>query len=476
MPLKALASNASPAVSWCGPDAIAGNCSLALVLRHAAFLPYLRRRFFSMGKVHPRIGALFTCFGMALVLIGGICVVVVVAAEQPRPTVAKPVDYASQIKPILTRHCVSCHGAVKPRGGLRLDTAAAASRGARAGRPSSRARAAESPLVAAVRGEGATERMPLNRPPLAGGEIKLLEAWIDQGAKAMPGEQPGVPPEPVALGVRSTGEAGRSRRRAAGLGAKPDRPLHPGSARSGRSGAVAGGRSAHLAAPGQPRPDRPAALARGGRRLPGRSVAPAAMTALVDRLLASPHFGERWARPWLDQARYADSNGYNIDAPRSIWKYRDWVIAAFNADMPFDQFAIDQIAGDLRPAMHSRPADRHRVSPQYADQPGRGDRRRAVPGRVDRRPGQHHRDGLPRPDDRLRPVPRPQVRPDLPARVLPALRLLQQRGRARARDRHAGGAGPTAGRSAPQIDELHRALAATLSRPRRARADAGRRR
>ena len=65
--------------------------------------------------------------------------------------------------------------------------------------------------------------------------------------------------------------------------------------------------------------------------------------------MASPHFGERWARPWLDQARYADSNGYNIDAPRSIWKYRDWVIAAFNADMPFDRFTIDQIAGDLRP-------------------------------------------------------------------------------------------------------------------------------
>ena len=65
--------------------------------------------------------------------------------------------------------------------------------------------------------------------------------------------------------------------------------------------------------------------------------------------IASPHFGERWARPWLDQARYADSNGYNIDAPRSIWKYRDWVIAALNADMPFDQFAIDQLAGDLRP-------------------------------------------------------------------------------------------------------------------------------
>ncbi|MDR3632493.1 MAG: DUF1549 and DUF1553 domain-containing protein, partial [Isosphaeraceae bacterium] len=70
---------------------------------------------------------------------------------------------------------------------------------------------------------------------------------------------------------------------------------------------------------------------------------------LVDRLLASPHYGERWGRIWLDQARYADSNGYSIDAPRSIWKYRDWVIDALNRDTPFDEFTIDQVAGDLRP-------------------------------------------------------------------------------------------------------------------------------
>jgi hypothetical protein len=69
----------------------------------------------------------------------------------------------------------------------------------------------------------------------------------------------------------------------------------------------------------------------------------------VERLLASPHFGERWGRHWLDAARYADSNGYSIDAPRSIWKYRDWVINALNADMPFDQFTIEQLAGDLLP-------------------------------------------------------------------------------------------------------------------------------
>jgi hypothetical protein len=70
---------------------------------------------------------------------------------------------------------------------------------------------------------------------------------------------------------------------------------------------------------------------------------------LVDRLLASPHFGERWGRHWLDAARYADSNGFNIDAPRSIWKYRDWVIDALNRNMPFDQFTIEQIAGDMLP-------------------------------------------------------------------------------------------------------------------------------
>jgi len=78
-------------------------------------------------------------------------------------------------------------------------------------------------------------------------------------------------------------------------------------------------------------------------------AAPDAYERLVDRLLASPHFGERWGRHWLDLARYADSSGYESDTPRSIWRYRDWVIRAINADMPFDQFTIEQLAGDLLP-------------------------------------------------------------------------------------------------------------------------------
>ncbi|MFM7831084.1 MAG: DUF1549 domain-containing protein, partial [Planctomycetaceae bacterium] len=76
---------------------------------------------------------------------------------------------------------------------------------------------------------------------------------------------------------------------------------------------------------------------------------PDAWEKLVDRLLQSPHYGERWGRHWLDQARYADSNGYTIDGPRVMWPYRDWVISALNQDLPFDQFTIQQLAGDLLP-------------------------------------------------------------------------------------------------------------------------------
>jgi hypothetical protein len=95
--------------------------------------------------------------------------------------------------------------------------------------------------------------------------------------------------------------------------------------------------------------------ARGGARKQD-----AAYRALVERLLASPHYGERWGRHWLDQARYADSNGYTIDGERVMWPYRDWVIQALNEDKPFDRFTIEQLAGDLLP----EPADPHRAKAQ----------------------------------------------------------------------------------------------------------------
>ncbi|MFO0807606.1 MAG: DUF1549 domain-containing protein [Gemmataceae bacterium] len=76
---------------------------------------------------------------------------------------------------------------------------------------------------------------------------------------------------------------------------------------------------------------------------------PDATERLVDRLLASPHYGERWGRHWLDAARYADSDGYEKDMSRQVWFYRDWVVAALNRDLPYDQFVVEQIAGDLLP-------------------------------------------------------------------------------------------------------------------------------
>ncbi|MGP0064265.1 MAG: PSD1 and planctomycete cytochrome C domain-containing protein [Isosphaeraceae bacterium] len=259
-----------------------------------------------------------------------------------------PVDYTLQIKPVLTRHCVSCHGAVKARGNLRLDTAAFALKGGKAGPVIVRGRGEESPMILSVRGEGNGERMPLNRPPLSEVEISLLQAWIDQGAQGMAGERPGVPPaathwafllprRPVVPDVRSSAWVRNpidrfilARLEQAGL--TPSEVADPATLLRRLSLDVIGL---------PPSPDEVAGF------LSDRS--PEAYERRVDRLMASPHFGERWARPWLDQARYADSNGYNIDAPRSIWKYRDWVVSAFNADLPFDRFAIDQIAGDLQP-------------------------------------------------------------------------------------------------------------------------------
>jgi mono/diheme cytochrome c family protein len=299
-----------------------------------------------MGKVHPRIGTLSNGFGLAPVFIAGTCALAASAAEQYPRAAAQPVDYTTQIKPILTEHCVTCHGAAKPRGGLTLDTAAAAKAGGKSGPAVLPGKGSESPLIEALRGEGATDRMPLNRPPLSAAEIKLVEAWIDQGAKAQPGEKPGVPPAKVHWAF-----------------VPPVRPAVPNVSRPGwASNPIDCFIQARLESAGlspSPEADRRTLIRRLSLDLTGlppspeevdaflADGSPAASSRALNRLLASPYFGERWARLWLDQARYADSNGYNIDAPRSIWKYRDWVIAAINSGMPFDRFATEQLAGDL---------------------------------------------------------------------------------------------------------------------------------
>jgi mono/diheme cytochrome c family protein len=266
-------------------------------------------------------------------------------AEPPR---SAKIDYLRQVKPLLTRHCVSCHGAEKPRGGLRLDTAAAALKGGKEGPAIVPKKAEESPLIAAVLGEGSTERMPLKRPPLNQKEIDLLKSWIDQGAVAPAAEAHGskatethwafiAPRRPSLPEVKTTGWERNPIDRFI-LRQLEDRGLAP-SPEADRATLL---RRVSLDLTGlPPSPDETAEFLSDPR--------PGAYERAVDRLLASAHHGERWGRLWLDQARYADSNGFNIDAPRSIWKYRDWVIVALNRDMPFDQFVTDQVAGDLKP-------------------------------------------------------------------------------------------------------------------------------
>jgi mono/diheme cytochrome c family protein len=260
---------------------------------------------------------------------------------------AEPADYVRDVKPLLAKHCVTCHGATKPRAGLRLDTAAAALRGNKDGPAVVPGSSDESPLILAVLGEGSGERMPLKRPPLSDPQVAILRSWIDQGARAPADETP----DPASATHWAFVPPRRPELPACGEPAWSDNPID----RFIRDRLRQAGLSP------APEADRATLVRRlsldliGLPPTPGEvldfvaDTRPDAYERLVDRLLASPHFGERWARPWLDLARYADSNGYSIDAPRSIWNYRDWVIDALNRDMPFDRFTIDQLAGDLRP-------------------------------------------------------------------------------------------------------------------------------
>lgn len=259
---------------------------------------------------------------------------------------APEVDYLTEVKPLLAAHCVRCHGADKSRAELRLDTAAAIAKGGKSGPAVIAGNAQASPIIHSLLGEGDAERMPFKKPPLAETEIALLRRWIDAGAKGPKDEIPSLAPlhwafipptRPAPPAVRNTPWIRNSIDRYV-LAALEKAGLAP-SAEADRATLI---RRASLDLIGLPpsSADLTAFFS---------DVEPGAYERMIDRLLASPHYGERWGRLWLDAARYADSNGYSIDAPRQIWPYRDWVIAALNRDQPFDEFTIDQLAGDLRP-------------------------------------------------------------------------------------------------------------------------------
>jgi hypothetical protein len=277
------------------------------------------------------------------------CLVIVIAgALRASGTRGEAVDFDGAVRPILAAHCVACHGGVKKAGGIsflaRESAVAAGDSGAAAivpGDPDS------SELVRRVTSGDEAERMP---PPdhgrrLTPDEAATLRAWITEGAawrshwSFEPPRDPPVPTVPDAAWQRVPLDAFVAARLAT-EGLSPTRPAAPAEWL----------RRVSLDLVGLPPSldDHEAFVADGGGAS-DPAVAAAARERVVDRLLASPQFGERWASVWLDLARYADTFGFEKDPTRTIWPWRDWVIRAFNADMAFDQFTVRQLAGDLLP-------------------------------------------------------------------------------------------------------------------------------
>ena len=262
------------------------------------------------------------------------------SAEPNRPELT----FGRAIEPILRRRCYSCHGPDKQESGLRLDQRAAALAGGDSGPALQPGKATQSPLLRRVRSNAPDFRMPPDGARLTAKEIATLTAWIDQGAAWPEGEaaaahwafQPVKPPRTGDLpdGVWSSSPLDRFILRRLQL--EQTQPSPPAS--------------------------RPILIRRVHLDLLGLPPTPTQWKhwlahphpdwyhQMVDSLLASPHFGERGGRLWLDLARYADTDGYEKDRPRPhAYHWRDWVMDAINRDLPYDQFTEQQLAGDLLP-------------------------------------------------------------------------------------------------------------------------------
>jgi len=271
----------------------------------------------------------------------------------PRARPQRRVDFKRQIEPIFARNCYQCHGPKKAMGRLRLDDKESALKGGLSGAAIIPGDGKQSLLMKRILGEGDVARMPMGGDPLMPTQIALIRRWIDQGASWSVDDQSAIPESQSAIKQHWAY-------------VKPVRPAlprvkNPSWVRNPIDAFILARLEKEGLRP-SPEADKATLLRRVYLDVIGlppsvkeldeflADTSPDAYEKVVDRLLASEHYGERWARPWLDLARYADSNGYEKDNLRVAWKYRDWVIAALNKDMPFDQFTVEQIAGDMLPA------------------------------------------------------------------------------------------------------------------------------
>lgn len=251
-------------------------------------------------------------------------------------------DFMRDIFPVIKGKCASCHSSQAPSGGLALDSPEGLQKGGASGRTVVSKKSGESLLVKRILGLGDKPQMPMGFAPLDAKTIKKIRAWIDAGADFGSGKKAKhwayVPPKRPSLPkVASAGPLANpidlfvlGRLKKEGLSPSPQADKETLC------------RRVYLDLTGLP-----PTVEQQDEFL--NDTSPHAYEFLVDRLLASPHYGEKMARAWLDVARYADTNGYEKDLPRQMWLWRDWVIDAFNSNMPYDRFTIEQLAGDLLP-------------------------------------------------------------------------------------------------------------------------------
>jgi len=257
----------------------------------------------------------------------------------------EPIDFNREIRPILSAKCFACHGPDESsrEGELRLDRFEDATRVHDGRQAIAPGKPTASELIKRIISKDPDEQMP---PPkgnktLSAGEIAKLSKWVEQGGRYDPHWAFQTPKRPALPAVRQQDWPRGAIDRFV-LARIEANELTP----SPQADATTLLRRVSLDLIGlAPTPEEAAAFL---AEVEAASL-DQAYAKLVDRLLASPHYGERWARRWLDLARYADTNGYEKDRNRSIWPYRDWVIKALNDDMPFDQFTLKQLAGDLGP-------------------------------------------------------------------------------------------------------------------------------
>ncbi len=259
----------------------------------------------------------------------------------------RTVDFATDVYPIFERSCHSCHGSQQQLGKLRLDSRELVLAGGQSGRVIEPFKSSESLLYQRVAGLNDLARMPMGSS-LQPREIELIRAWIEEGAEWPEGAgkraseerthwafvAPKRPPLPTVVGkswpVNEIDHFILARLEREGL--SPSSQADPVTLLRRLSLDLIG---------------LPPSIEEVDAFLLDQGAD--AYQKQVERLLTSPHYGERWGRHWLDAARYADSDGFEQDKPRSVWFYRDWVINALNRDLPYDQFIIQQIAGDLLP-------------------------------------------------------------------------------------------------------------------------------